>query len=178
MAMRRTLQALIMALLITLIIGAEPARAAECVLLEYQLPRLDTVVDGRITEISADGRIRLEVVTYYKGTGGPSLEAVVFGLGNPGGRMDWSRTPRRGDRVLIGFVREDETLRNNICHLMMILRPKEEIPAEVRSLLGAETPTGVVPDDHAGPWVWVLIGGLAAAAASLTATWYLRRRRN
>ncbi|HWI65436.1 MAG TPA: LPXTG cell wall anchor domain-containing protein, partial [Symbiobacteriaceae bacterium] len=86
--------------------------------------------------------------------------------------MDWMQIPRRGDRVLIGFVRQDQTLRNDICHPLTVLRSGDEIPA----MLGEGTPpAGGVPPEPAGSTTWFLLGGILAA---LTAgAWVLTRRR-
>lgn len=171
--MRKPMLALLIIFIITLIFRPEPARAVECVGLAHQLPKLDTVVDARIREIPATGRVRLDVMTYYKGTGGPSLEAEVFGLG-VGDRMDWNRTPRRGDRVLIGFVRKNETLWNEICQPLIVLGAKEPIPADISALLGPGRPTGIAAE--APPQTpWLLIGGLGAAGLGII--WYIRRPR-
>jgi hypothetical protein len=170
--MRRTMLALVVALSIALTVRAEPAKAVSCPMLEYQLPKLDTVVDGRIKEIQANGTVRLDVMTYYKGAGSPSLDAEVVGLGE-GGRMDWSRTPRRGDRVLIGFVNQDQRLRNDICQLLIILQPHEAIPDHVQSLLPPGRPTGI-EHSSGGLRLWSLLGGLLLVGG--ITTWYLCRR--
>lgn len=174
--MRKAFQVLFIAVIMTLTLRAESVSAVTCVALEYQLPRLDTVVEGRITDIPAKGRVRLEVTTYYKGEGGPVLDAEVVALGD-GQRMDWMRVPRRGDRVLIGFVKQDQNLRNEMCNLLTILQPNEELPAQVRDLLGdghppegeVDHPTGRIP-------VWEVLSGLVVVAGA--STWLFMRKRH
>lgn len=168
--MRKTVQIVLITVVVTLALRSGAA-GASCVLLEHQLPRLDTVVEGRIWAIPAKGRIRLEVSRFYKGAGGPLLEADVVGLGD-GQRLDWRQVPKPGDRVLIGFVRDEERLRNDLCHPLIILGPDDDLPAEVKALLGpGHPPTGAV-----GPRVggWVVVGLILLAGAG---AWALSRRR-
>ncbi|HWI64638.1 MAG TPA: LPXTG cell wall anchor domain-containing protein [Symbiobacteriaceae bacterium] len=168
---RKPKVAFLIAVALALVMRTRPAHAVSCTTLEYQLPKLDTVVEAKIQAIPEPGRARLTVIRYFKGTGAPVLEAEVVMLGS-GQRMDWMQIPRRGDRVLIGFVRQDQTLRNDICHLLTVLKSGDEIPA----ILGEGTPpVGGVPLEPASSATWFLLGGLLVAGAA--GAWFLTNRR-
>lgn len=112
--------------------------ALSCVEIERQLPQLETVVQGRITEI-AQGRVQLAVERYFKGSGPAELAGDVVSLGQ-GHRMDWIREPQQGDQVVIGFKQGAHGLVNDLCTPLINLSAGERIDM---GLLGSgRPPTG------------------------------------
>lgn len=151
---------------------ARPSLALSCIPLADVVAKMDVIVRGKMIAIPAEGTVELAVSKYYKGgSGPPRLQGQVFGLGR-GQRMDWNDVPAVGDELVIGFVKQGNTLENGPCNLFVQVKPGQQAPDSVQSLLGpGQAPQGAVVPQGSLALSWPLLVSLAIVVIAATLVW-------